>query len=619
MAAEKVEFILQADDQASKKIKDVESSFSNLKAKSAEVGVAFSAIAVAGGVMIKSWITASQESARTGAQLNAVLKSTQNAAGLTAEEIKNMAGALAKTTTIEDDTIISGQNMLLTFTNIGKDAFPKATESMLDMATAMNGGMTPSAEQLKSTAIQLGKALNDPAKGISALTRNGVTFTEQQKEQIETMQKSGDMLGAQTLILAELSKEFGGSATEAAKTFSGQMENLNNRVGEIGETFGNALVPILQQVGGVLGQVVSYFEDLDEPTKNLIAQTALVVTAFAAIAGGAALLIAAISPLVITVGLITAAVGALYIAWQTNFLGIQDITKTVFDWLKTKFQELLDYIGPTVNNMVESFKKTWATLAPWIQQNWGTITQIFQFAFDLIKANWELFWAAIQLAFTVAWEFLSGSIKVGLAVLRGDWSGAWEGIKGIFVGIWEAMKAFFGVQIKVFLGLANNLWELVKGAFIAGAGLVTKEWNDLWNNLKAVVDQVVGAILGVINGLMNAISGAISAVKNLASAAGGAVAGAAGAAANFVTGGTKKASADGNNLNAGEASWVGERGPEIFVPNQSGTIVPNHKLGIGGGGTNVTININGPISSKEAAQEVAELIFDKFKFSGQAF
>lgn len=61
--------------------------------------------------------------------------------------------------------------MLLTFTNIGKDTFPKATETLLDMATAMNGGMAPSAEALSAQAIQLGKALNDPIKGISALSR----------------------------------------------------------------------------------------------------------------------------------------------------------------------------------------------------------------------------------------------------------------------------------------------------------------------------------------------------------------------------------------------------------------------------------------------------------------
>jgi hypothetical protein len=72
----------------------------------------------------------------------------------------------------------------------------------------MNGGATPSAEALSGQAIQLGKALNDPIAGISALSRVGVTFTEEQKATIESMVKMGDVAGAQKLILAELAREF---------------------------------------------------------------------------------------------------------------------------------------------------------------------------------------------------------------------------------------------------------------------------------------------------------------------------------------------------------------------------------------------------------------------------
>lgn len=99
--------------------------------------------------------------------------------------------------------------MLLTFTNIGKDVFPNATAMTLDMATAMNGGLAPSAEQLSNQAIQLGKALNDPIMGMGALRKVGVAFTEAQKEQITTLQQSGDIMGAQKIILAELATEFG--------------------------------------------------------------------------------------------------------------------------------------------------------------------------------------------------------------------------------------------------------------------------------------------------------------------------------------------------------------------------------------------------------------------------
>ena len=49
---------------------------------------------------------------------------------------------------------------------------------------------------------------------------------------------------------------------------------------------------------------------------------------------------------------------------------------------------------------------------------------------------------------------------------------------------------------------------------------------------------------------------------------------------------------------------VGERGPELFVPNQSGNIIPNHDLaGIGGGGTNIVVNVDASGSSVEGDEQ----------------
>jgi phage-related minor tail protein len=49
---------------------------------------------------------------------------------------------------------------------------------------------------------------------------------------------------------------------------------------------------------------------------------------------------------------------------------------------------------------------------------------------------------------------------------------------------------------------------------------------------------------------------------------------------------------------------VGERGPELFVPNQSGNIIPNHDLaGVGGGSTNIVVNVDASGSSVEGDEE----------------
>ena len=174
------------------------------------------------------------------AQLDAVLKSTNGAVGMSAKELTNLASAYQLTTKFAEEDVLAAENLLLTFTNIGKDTFPLATEAMLNMATAMG-------TDASGSAIQLGKALNDPTEGMAALSRVGVTFTDEQKNTIKAMQETGDMAGAQAVILAELTKEFGGSAEAAGQTFAGQLEIAKNGLGEMAEGLATGLMPYLIQ------------------------------------------------------------------------------------------------------------------------------------------------------------------------------------------------------------------------------------------------------------------------------------------------------------------------------------------------------------------------------------
>lgn len=188
-------------------------------------------------------IQESRDAAHGLAQTEAAIKSTGGAAGVTTKQIVDLAGSLSHTTLQTDDSVQSLENLLLTFTGVknavgeGNDIFTQATKIGLDMAQALGGDATQS-------AIQLGKALNDPVAGISALTRVGVTFTAQQKEQIKTLQASGDTLGAQKVILAELTKEFGGSASAAAKA-DGGFHLFQQRMDDVKQSIGDRLQPAL--------------------------------------------------------------------------------------------------------------------------------------------------------------------------------------------------------------------------------------------------------------------------------------------------------------------------------------------------------------------------------------
>src|SRR5690606_25828234 len=134
--------------------------------------------------------------------------------GLTRQELIDLSGSMQQLTTYGDEAVLQMENLLLTFTSIKGPVFKEATAVILDVSTALG-------QDLQSSAIQVGKALNDPVIGITALQRVGVSFTETQKKVITQLVKTGDIAGAQKLILAELSKEFGGAANAAANTFGG--------------------------------------------------------------------------------------------------------------------------------------------------------------------------------------------------------------------------------------------------------------------------------------------------------------------------------------------------------------------------------------------------------------
>lgn len=221
---------------------------------------------------LKGSIAEARESQKVGQLTAQVIKTTGGAANVTAKQMGRLSTAISNKTGIDDEQIQSGANMLLTFKNIRNEAgrnnkiFDQATSITTDMAAAMaaaSGGQI----DLKSSSIQVGKALNDPVKGITALSRVGVTFTDQQKAQIKTLVASGDTLGAQKIILRELKSEFGGAA--AATATNGQ--KLSVAFGNFKEQIGTALLPIIDKIEAALTNKVipaisNFFSEMQSGT-----------------------------------------------------------------------------------------------------------------------------------------------------------------------------------------------------------------------------------------------------------------------------------------------------------------------------------------------------------------
>ena len=222
-----------------------------LRGMGPQLAAAFGGAAIVGA--IKSVTDEARESAKVGRQTAAVLKATGGVANVTAKDVERLSGSLMRQVAVDDEIIASGANMLLTFKGVrnevgkGNNVFDQATAAAVDMTAAMNGG-TVTQQGLQRSTIQLGKALNDPIKGITALSRVGVTFTQGQKDQIAAMVKAGDTMGAQKIILAELKSEFGGAARAAVDPW----QRVRVVMGEVKEQIGTALLPVLDKVAAWL-------------------------------------------------------------------------------------------------------------------------------------------------------------------------------------------------------------------------------------------------------------------------------------------------------------------------------------------------------------------------------
>ncbi|MES2808783.1 MAG: hypothetical protein V4619_09180 [Bacteroidota bacterium] len=194
-----------------------------------------------------------KEAEQNQAQLAAVLKSTAGAAGLSQEALNDLSTAVMNKTGVDDDAITKSEALLLTFTNIHDQIFEESIPAILDMSKALG-------TDLEGATIQVGKALNNPIAGLTALKKVGVSFTEQQKEQIITMQKAGDMMGAQKIILGELTKEFGGVAEAIRNTDSGKLEAFETRIGNIQESIGKWITKGKSLALDVLSPFITFIE-----------------------------------------------------------------------------------------------------------------------------------------------------------------------------------------------------------------------------------------------------------------------------------------------------------------------------------------------------------------------
>ena len=194
-------------------------------------------------------------------KVRAVIKATSGAAGFGIDELKGYAAELQQYTTIGDESFLESMSTMLTFRKVTGDTFKDAIELAADTSQIFGS--------LESATLQIGKALEDPIEGMTALRRVGVTFSEQQKEQVKNFLAQNDLASAQAVILDNLRGQVGGVAREMSQTPTGKWEQFLNTLGDSQEDFGEiitrlkvGLIPVFERLLSIGDDVVSTLSKL---------------------------------------------------------------------------------------------------------------------------------------------------------------------------------------------------------------------------------------------------------------------------------------------------------------------------------------------------------------------
>lgn len=415
------------------------------------------------------------EQAKAEAAVRQAIVSTSGAAGKTADELFRMASGLQEVSRYGDEDILKNVTApLLTFTQVSDEAFSRAQQAVLDMSTLLG-------TDLRSTAVQVGKALNDPIKGLDGLGRAGVQFHDDQKAVIKSLVETGDIAAAQGLILDELAKQFGGQAEASVKNGIGQLNLLSKAWGDVQEQFGEQIVTFLPDLVDNLKDAVKWFADLSPEVKQNIV-----------VFGG---LTAAVGPVLAMLGL--GVQGVLALSGAFTALGAALMANPI----------LLAIAAIAAGAYL--VYDNWAGITAWFSAKWAAIKEGALAGWEAIKSTLSEYAPARWLH--THWENLAGFFGGIWQIIRGDIAVSWAEIKLLLLD--------YGPQVLVY-----EVWKDVASWFAALWPEVVQAFRDLWESIKAEISTWPAKFVEIgkswIDGLIDGFRSGFGALQSEVGSAG---------------------------------------------------------------------------------------------------
>lgn len=393
--------------------------------------------------LLKDSIGEAREAEKVGARVANVIKQTGGVANVSAKAVDQLATSISNKTGIDDEQIASSSALLLTFKNVRRegeglnDVFGRATKAAVDLSASGFG-------DINGASKQLGKALNDPIKGITALGRAGVTFTEGQKKQIKRLVEQNNLLGAQKIILKEVESQVGGSAAAQATA----SEKASVAIGNLKEQIGTALLPVIDRMATLITtKVVPSLSTLVGFLQRNPQIIYAVAAAIGAIAAGFVVAFVAANALVVGVAAVIAGLVYAY----TRFETFRKIVNAAMLVVKTVVVTAVRVIVATIRGI------------------WGAITAAIGF--------FRAFYAGVR-------DFI-GRVVATVKGLPGKIKGAFAGAgswlkdagKRIIQGLIDGIKSMVGKVGSAAKSVASKIGGFFPGSPIKEGPLKQHGWN----------------------------------------------------------------------------------------------------------------------------------------------
>lgn len=454
-------------------------------------------------------------------QVSAALTSMGDVGGRSLEQLKTQADNLAATSLFEDDQILRGVTAnLLTFGNVAGASFDRAQQAALDLSARLG-------QDLQASTIMVGKALNDPILGLTALRRVGIQFTADQEKQIKAMAGVGDMAGAQAIMLSELERQFGGSA-KAARDAANPMERMRLSLSAMAGDIGSILLPMVDKAAAAFAVLTEKFGNLSPGMQQAVVVIGLVAAAIGPLLVALGAVVASVGVLLPIIGAIgapflivaaaVAAVAAAFYVFRDAIIPImQSFAASVAENVGPKLAPLWEAIKGAVAAVGEVFNAIFGEGAPEsvvvvlklfgevISRVFGAAIDIITGAINVVTNILKAFGALLRGDFSAMWGYLG---QAAMAVVRGisnafqtlfpevvSWvRRTYEGVREWLLGRFEAVVRGIGEKVEQVKGFFKGLWDAVVGhSYIPDMVIAIAAW--MGPRLQeAMVDPALDAV-----------------------------------------------------------------------------------------------------------------------------